>query len=229
MVKIIKDLGSILPSNTRSANPRKRKHYLVECECGVQWEALAENVNAGKVTKCIICKGKAVAIRNHKHGGYTNGKPTRLMAIYKNMIARCTDPKDPSYPRYGGKGVTVAPEWLCKDTGFTSFKTWAESNSYADHLVIDKDILCDELGISPKVYSPITCKWITPQENGAYTSRLSESEQLTLVNLYTTGTNTPMELAEIYDYTYQGILYILEKYDVYKPTPNKRTKFPSEA
>lgn len=31
---------------------------------------------------------------------------------WKNMIRRCSNPKDISYPRYGGRGISVSPELM---------------------------------------------------------------------------------------------------------------------
>ena len=31
--------------------------------------------------------------------------------VWGSMIQRCTNPKHPSYPRYGGRGITVCERW----------------------------------------------------------------------------------------------------------------------
>jgi hypothetical protein len=33
-------------------------------------------------------------------------------SCWKQMVYRCTNPEHPSYPRYGGRGITVCDEWL---------------------------------------------------------------------------------------------------------------------
>lgn len=85
------------------------------------------------------------------------------------MVNRCYNQKDPSYKNYGAKGVTICKEWLDSPIAFVK---WAIGNGYNKSLVIDKDILCDKLEIYPKVYSPGTCVWITPQENSKYVNSL---------------------------------------------------------
>lgn len=35
-----------------------------------------------------------------------------------NMIQRCTNPNHPSWPDYGGRGITVCPEWLASFDAF---------------------------------------------------------------------------------------------------------------
>ena len=48
---------------------------------------------------------------------------------------------------------------------YIAFKEWALSNGYNDSLSIDKDIICERENISPKIYSPKTCIWVTRSEN----------------------------------------------------------------
>ena len=81
------------------------------------------------------------------------------------IIDRCYNPNTKSYKHYGAVGVTVCNEWLDNPQQFID---WAMANGYESNLVVDKDILCDELNISPKVYSPQTCQWITASENSRY-------------------------------------------------------------
>lgn len=99
---------------------------------------------------------------------YTDEKIRRLakhLSRYSQMLIRCYDKDCKAYNSYGGKGIVVCDEWL---NSFDSFVEWCESNGYEEGLVLDKDILCDEMGISPKVYSPLTCKFITVEDNRAY-------------------------------------------------------------
>lgn len=225
-MKVIKDLGSKIPANSRSNNPRPRKHLLVECECGNQWEVLAENYNAGKVTMCKMCQNKLVSEVNGRNKGYKNRKPSRLRTIYNNMLDRCYNPSNPAYKDYGAKGVTVCEEWKNAENGFLVFQEWALANGYKDNLVCDKDHKCNILNINPKLYSANTCTWITPEENGGLTSRLPEAEQLIIVKRYL-NKEAIKSIAADYGYTYQGIMYILEKHGAHKRNPNKRTKTPS--
>ena len=38
-------------------------------------------------------------------------------------------------------------------------------NTEMTDLVLDKDIICEKENISPKIYSPKTCMWVTVAEN----------------------------------------------------------------
>lgn len=77
----------------------------------------------------------------------------RLSRIWRGMIDRCENPTTDSYPRYGGRGITVCDEW--RDLG--TFKAWAQAHGYAAHLTIDRDN-------NDGHYEPSNCRWATVQE-----------------------------------------------------------------
>lgn len=85
-----------------------------------------------------------------------NGKVTKCYSIWKAMIQRCYRVESRSYKSYGGSGVTVCDEWL----NYQNFAEWFHIN-YREGLHLDKDIKID----GNKIYSPISCKFVTPAEN----------------------------------------------------------------
>lgn len=92
----------------------------------------------------------------YKHGG----KGTRLYNIWCKMIARCENPSDAAYPRYGGAGITICREWR---ESFEVFRDWALANGYEPHLTIDR--YPDQDG----GYLPSNCRWATyAQQNRNY-------------------------------------------------------------
>ena len=101
-------------------------------------------------------RGKANATHNlSKHPIYS---------IWQAMRNRCYSSNNKEYAWYGGKGVYVCEEWKNDPEAFI---TWALANGWKKGLTIDKDILCDKLGL-PKHYSPQTCQFITLAENIVY-------------------------------------------------------------
>lgn len=46
----------------------------------------------------------------------------RMYPTWNAMIARCNNPKNPKFPLYGGRGITVCEEWMPpKEIGFLNF------------------------------------------------------------------------------------------------------------
>lgn len=50
--------------------------------------------------------------RGSSNGRWAGGKSAHpLYGVYNEIIARCTRPTHPRYSSYGGRGITVCPEW----------------------------------------------------------------------------------------------------------------------
>ena len=86
---------------------------------------------------------------NHGQSG------TKLYYKWKAMIRRCESEVADNYQWYGGKGVTVCPEWR---SDFMVFKAWADSTGYAPGLELDRKD-------SDGPYSPDNCQWRTKKAN----------------------------------------------------------------
>ena len=151
---VLEDLGT-KEFVTRNNNKVYHRRAVFLCpHCYSPFEATVDNIKRGLTTKSCGC---------HKNThGLTN---TVLYSRWTSMQGRCYNPDKADFNIYGAKGVTVCEEWR---TNFVSFYTWAIDNGFSPELVIDKDILCDKLNISPKLYSPDTCQWITVKENATY-------------------------------------------------------------
>lgn len=112
-----------------------------------------------------------------KTHGMTN---SRLYHIWKSMKARCYNPKHESYYLYGGRGITICPEWR---NSFEAFRDWAYSTGYNDKLSIDR---IDNNGN----YTPENCRWATPK---AQARNRSTSRYINIGNI----SMTLVEWAEI--------------------------------
>lgn len=92
---------------------------------------------------------------NFKHGQ----KRTRLYNIWCGMIRRCENSNEPAFPKYGGRGIVVCPEWR---QSFITFRDWALNNGYSAALTIDRIN-------NDGNYEPSNCRWAThAQQNRNY-------------------------------------------------------------
>ena len=79
----------------------------------------------------------------------------RLRNILKGMKTRCYNKNRPEYKNYGARGITVCDEWR---NDLNKFRSWANSNGYADDLTIDRIN-------NDGNYEPSNCRWVTKSEN----------------------------------------------------------------
>lgn len=85
------------------------------------------------------------------HGLTTVTAPPETVSLYNRwagMRGRCRNPRDGSYHNYGGRGITVCPEW----EDFPTFHEWATANGYHPSLSLDR---IDNDGN----YEPSNCRW----------------------------------------------------------------------
>lgn len=197
-------------------------HWKYQCDCGKVHTARANTVkhvclkkNDPQLPSC----GCVELARKTKHGFRKANNTHPAYSAYRGIVDRCFNKNSPGYKWYGELGVTVCEEWVNNPQAFVQ---WSIENGWAPGLHIDKDILCEELGIYPHVYSPKTCQWVTPKVNVGFATnrdnygdhpniKLSHVDVAELLNAYHSGEQTVQkELARIYGVTPSSIKRLID-------------------
>jgi hypothetical protein len=142
-------LSPAQPRVTRSGN--KYDRVQVKCDCGKLALLSAERLRWGSIRSCGCARLAAALEASTKHG-------LKHHPLYKAWVSarhRCHNPKDKSYRNYGGRGITVCPDWLDNPKAFVE---WGENNGWRRGLQLDR---ID----NDKGYCPENCRFVTPSEN----------------------------------------------------------------
>jgi len=102
------------------SGPETRKACLVfraRCECGTEKIVYRSSLLSGKSQSCGCLRTEKVSKACTLHGMYS----APVYSVWRAMLQRCNNKKNQGYKNYGGRGVTVCPEWA---TLKSSIETW---------------------------------------------------------------------------------------------------------
>lgn len=134
-------------SRTDKRNSAGQVFWNVECQCRTKAVRTAVSIVSGQSKSCGCYKLEVAT----KHGK----SKTPEFTVWQMMIQRCTNNKHKSYPRYGGRGITVCQRWL---DSFENFLSDVGIRPSVEHTL---DRIKNHIG-----YQPDNCKWATPLEQG---------------------------------------------------------------
>ncbi len=130
------------------------RYFRCRCACGAEVEVQGSHLLYSGITSCGCDRPPRPKT--------SSPSERRLRTAWRHMINRCTDPADKDYGNYGGRGISVCPEWV---NDFGAFRDWSLENGYAEDLSLDR--IDNDGG-----YAPINCHWATICEQNRNTSRV---------------------------------------------------------
>jgi hypothetical protein len=129
----------VTPSGAREVKWR------CQCDCGNILEVRSRSLGAGNTKSCGCMRDLGLAARSTTHGM----RKTPEYKAWAGMKARCFRPSAGHYPDYGGRGITVAPEWLNFETFFRDMGPKPSPSHSLDRIDANGD------------YCAGNCRWAT--------------------------------------------------------------------
>jgi|SRR3972149_3754043 len=172
-------------------------YYLHTCKCGCGGQI--------EVKKHHSWYGVPKYMKGHNKSNFKHGfTKIKLYSVWTDMKTRCLNTKRKSYKDWGGRGITICPEWTDKLNGFIKFRDWSLNNGYTEGLQIHRE--------NDGNYEPYNCEWVTNTENARH-RRGQKIKNIEMANeireLEKIGNHTRKELAEKYGVSQMQISNII--------------------
>jgi hypothetical protein len=150
----------------------RNSYFNCRCDCGAERAVKDSRLKDGVSQSCGCLMRERVAAAHTRHGHYLEGQPSLTYRSWCSMKSRCSNPLDPSYPLYGGRGIAVCSRWQV----FEHFLADMGERPSVSHSIERTD--------TNGGYEPDNCIWATSDvqsKNKRVTPRLTK-DGVTLTN-----------------------------------------------
>ena len=95
----------------RKGELRYQKTWECVCDCGAVRTVQEPHLKNGHTKSCGCLAAEINKEIHTTHGRYSDLRIPEFF-VWKSMIQRCENKKCKDYPRYGGRGIKVHPQWV---------------------------------------------------------------------------------------------------------------------
>lgn len=134
--------------------------YKCLCDCGNETIVRYSSLVGNRTISCGCYHKEKLGNMRRTHG-YSHKE--RLYGVWLDMKHRCYNKNNNHYKDYGGRGITICPEW--KDN-YANFRNWCISHGFTEEIRESgrNNITIDRIDVNGN-YEPSNCRFVTNKEN----------------------------------------------------------------
>lgn len=96
----------------RAPNRGRRVRWYCDCTCGAQTTVVADQLRSSRTRSCGCLQREELRERRFRHGQARPPARTPEYRAWCQMKTRCTNPNCDKFQYYGGRGITICPQWI---------------------------------------------------------------------------------------------------------------------